>query len=110
MALANRIQTLAIANGATTSDAYAGGNMASYGLQMPAAFTGATISFQVSADKGTTFQALYDSANTLVSVTVAASRSYALPVTLAAWTHWKIVSASSEGAARALVVVGKDIL
>lgn len=108
MGLLNRTQTLTIDNGATVSDAYRASNTMAYGLQMPAAFTGATISFQVSADNGTTYQALYDSANNLVSVTVAASRSYDLPATLRSWTNFKIVSASAEGAARLLVVVGKD--
>lgn len=98
--------TIAIANGETVSSAFDASQFASFGLVMPSAFTGATISFQVSAD-GVTYQALYDSTNTLVSVTVAASRSYDLPSTLAAWQSFKVVSASAEGAARSLVVVEK---
>lgn len=102
-----RIQTLTIANGATTSDAFKAADIAAFGLQMPAAFTGASISFMVSADNGATYQALYDITNTLVSLTVAASRTYDLPGELTVWSHFKIVSASSEGAARSLVVIGK---
>jgi hypothetical protein len=99
--------SLAIANGQTVSAAFNASDCAAFGLQMPAAFTGTTVSFQVSADDGTTYQALYDTTNTLVSMTVAASRSYDLPAELAAWDHFKIVSGLAEGAARTLIVVGK---
>jgi hypothetical protein len=100
-------QTVTIANGATTSDAVEGQFNAGYGLQMPSAFTGASITFLVSAD-GSTFQALYDSLGTTqISVAVAASRSYDLPVELMTWRAWKIVSASNEGGVRSLVVIGK---
>lgn len=102
-----REQKLTIANGATTSDAVQGGDVTGYGLQLPAAFTGTTISFTVSADGGTTYQALYDITNTLVSMTVAQGRSYDLPVELTSWKSWKIVSGSSEGAARTLWISGK---
>lgn len=103
-------QTLTITSGQTVSTAFAGGNTVAYGLQLPAAFTGTSITFQVSADKGTTYQALYDSTgSTQVSVSVTQGRSYDLPDALTAWTHFKIVSGSSEGADRALVVVGKTV-
>lgn len=101
-------QVLTIANGATTSNAVEGRASSAFGLQMPAAFTGTTITFTVSADGGTTFQALYSITNTLVTMTVAASRSYDLPGELTAWSQWKIVSGSSEGATRTLIVIGKS--
>lgn len=104
---ATQRQTLVIANGETTSTAFTSSNFAAFGLQMPAAFTGASVTFTVSADDGATYQALYDTTNTLVSLTVAASRSYDLPSALTAWDHFKIVSASAEGAARSLIVIGK---
>ena len=103
----NRTQTLTILSGATSSDAFAANNTVAFGLQMPAAFTGTSITFTVSAD-GTTFQALYDSTGTTaVSMTVAASRSYDLPTALTTWKQFKIVSGSAEGADRSLVVIGK---
>jgi hypothetical protein len=75
---------------------------------MPAAFTGTTLTFQVSAD-GSTYQALYDSTGAnQVSMAVAASRSYDLPAELASWPYWKIVSGSAEGDARSLTVVSKS--
>jgi hypothetical protein len=103
---AGNFEDVAIANGTTTSDAIRTAGFAIFGLVMPTAFTGASISFTVSHD-GTTYQALYDTTNTLVSLTVSASRSYDLPTALAAWSYFKIVSASSEGAARTLYVVKK---
>jgi hypothetical protein len=99
-------QTLTIANGATSSDAFVAEGHVAFGLKMPGTFTGASISFTVS-DDGTTYQALYDQFNNQVTVTVAASRNYDLPAELAAWPYFKIVSASAEGGARSLVVTAK---
>ena len=101
-----RKQTLTIATGATVSDAFDSRNCEQTGVVIPAAFTGVALTFQVSHDGGT-YQALYDATNTLVSVTVAPGRSYALPAALGSWPHWKVVSGAAEAAARSLVVVGK---
>jgi hypothetical protein len=57
MPVTTDLKTLTIANGATTSDTFVGNLMAAYALQMPAAMTGASIGFSVSAD-GTTFGTL----------------------------------------------------
>ena len=80
------------------------------GFVMPAAFTGASISFQVSADDST-YQALYDDANSLVSITVSASRTYGfrndVAMALGHWRFVKFVSASAEGAERTIVVYTK---
>lgn len=101
-----RKQTLTIANGATKSDAFDNRNCEHAGVVIPAAFTGASISFEVSAD-GATYQALYDTSDALVSQNVTQGRSYDLPNALDGWPFFKIVSASAEGAARSIVVVGK---
>ena len=100
-------QTLTIANGATSSDAFNAGTCAAFGLQLPAAFTGTAVTFTVSGD-GSTFQDLYDATGaTKISVAVTQGRSYDLPAELTAWPYFKVVSGSAEGAARSLVVVGK---
>lgn len=100
--------TVTIASAGTVSGAVLAADCVAFGLQMPAAFTGTSITFQVSADRGTTFQALYDSTGAnQVTLAVAASRSYDLPAELTAFDAFKIVSGSSEGAARSLVVIGK---
>jgi hypothetical protein len=71
--------TLTIASGAALSEAvdmreYAGGV-----LRLPAAWTAASLAFQHSDTANGTFQPLYKSDNSLVEMTVAASRDYALP-------------------------------
>jgi hypothetical protein len=107
-------QTVTIASSGTVSTAILATREAAWGLQMPAEFTGTAITFQASAD-GTTFQALYEydtatddgSATRAVTLAVAAARSYPLPDALTPWKAFKIVSGSTEAAARTLVVVGK---
>lgn len=98
--------TAVIPNGTKPSQALAIQGYREFGLQMPAAFTGATIKFQVSADN-VTYGDLYDKTNTLVSVTVAVNRHYTLPDDLAPWAFVRIVSASDEGAERSLVFIAK---
>jgi hypothetical protein len=101
------VVTLTIASSATTSGTYTAIGWAGFGLVMPSAFTGTSVSFLVSADNAT-FQPLYDSTSTLVSLSVAVSQSYDLPSALFSWPYWQIKSASSEGGSRSLVVVGKS--
>lgn len=96
-----------ILSGATVSSALDIGGFGNLGVVMPAAFTGATISFQVSSD-GTTYQALYDASNTLISRSVTQGRSYPLPPALSAWRFIKIVSASAEAADRTVVIEAKS--
>ncbi len=59
---------------------------------MPAAWTAATITFQVSMD-GITYTDLYDSLGSEISVAVAANHGVALDVTLfAGWEFFKVRS------------------
>lgn len=112
MPVTTDLRTLTIANGATTSNTFVGNLMAAYAIQMPAAMTGASIGFSVSAD-GTTFGTLrYISdestgATSPVSIVFTASMAVPLPDALTAWKAWRIVSASAEGAARTFTVIGK---
>jgi len=73
------------------------------GFVMPAAFTGATVGFQVSAD-GTTYATLYNSSNNAVSITVTQGRAYSFTAdilsALSNWRYVKLVSGSAEGADR----------
>lgn len=102
-------QTLTIVSGQTVStQAFTASNFVAFGMQLPATMTSTVMTFQVSADDGTTYQDLYDALGTTkISMTVAASRSYDLPAELAAWDHFKLVGGSAEGADRAIVVIGK---
>jgi hypothetical protein len=78
------------------------------GIQMPAAWTTAVLTFQVSMDGGTTFSDLYDESGTERSVTVAVNRSITLdPTKFIGATHIKIRSGTSaapvvQAAARTL--------
>ena len=74
------------------------------GLVVPSTFDGTTISFQVSVDNAT-YQALYDITNTLVQMTIAASRSYDLPGELMAWRYFKIVCGTAQATTDTLFVV-----
>lgn len=102
--VAQRSGTVTIANGETTSTAFDARGFANFGLIMPAAFTGTSMTFQVSHDN-TTFQALTTTTGSTVSITVAAAKSYALPVQLAAWRYFKVVSGSAEGDDRTLTIM-----
>lgn len=93
-----------IAISTTTSGAVDLQGQALCAIQMPSAFTGASITFQGSVD-GSTYQAIYNSSNTQYSITVSASRTYAInPTDFAGFRYIKIVSASSEAAARSIVL------
>jgi hypothetical protein len=103
-----------IASGATTSNAIDLGTVNAWngflGFVMPAAFTGATISFQVSLDD-VTYQALNDSSNNAISITVTASKTYGFKAdvraALSPWRYIKIVSASAEGGSRTIPLLIK---
>lgn len=98
--------TITIANGATDSSSIALGSYAQCGFILPAAFTGTAVSFKVSLDNST-FTALYDSANALVSVTVTQGRAYAFPISTFPFLFIKLVSNGAEGAARSITIASK---
>ena len=100
--------SVTILNGATDSGAFNMKDVAFVGLIIPAAFTGASISFKVSDKSDGTFVQLYDETGTLVSVAVGASRAYALPAAISGWQYVKVVSASAEVADRVLTFVTKS--
>lgn len=87
-------------------------NIGSYraaGIQMPAAWTAANLTFQVSYD-GVTFANLYDNSGNEYTVTAAASRTILLPlVDFLGIAYLKIRSGTSatpvtQGAARQLQI------
>lgn len=98
--------TVSIANGQTTSGVIDTNNYESIAFVLPAAFTGASVSFSVSQDNST-YAALYASGNTLQSVTVTQGRAYAIPADALNFRYVKIVSASSEAGARTIVWSGR---
>ena len=98
--------TATIANNAQDSSTIDMRGYAQGGFILPAAFTGATVSFKVSVDDST-YAAFYDSANSLVSITVTQAQAYAFPIGLFAFPYVKIRSASAEGAARSISIARK---
>lgn len=98
--------TATIANNAQDSSVIDMRAYAQGGFVLPAAFTGASVSFKVSVDDST-YVAFYDSANSLVSVTVTQGQAYAFPIGLFAFPYVKIRSASAEGGARSIGVARK---
>lgn len=100
-------QTVTIANAGTTSDAVDAVDTALYGIILPSAFTGTSLTFTVCDTETGTYQGLYDQYGNAVSMTVAQGRSYTLPTELAPWPFFKIVSGSSEAAQRSITVVRK---
>jgi hypothetical protein len=98
--------SVVIANGATTSGAFNKGHANIIGLVMPAAFTGATISFMVSTTLAGTYQVLRDVNDVVVSVPVTQGTSKTLNgdtmTALAPWQFIKIVSSGAEGGDRTI--------
>jgi hypothetical protein len=98
--------TATIANGAATSNAIQAGQMVPVALVMPAAFTGATVSFTGTFD-GTNYFPIW-SAGALYTETVSTSVIVVLtPLMLAGLLCFKIVSASNEGGARTITVLSR---
>lgn len=103
------VLTATIASGQTVSGAVALPSATMSGLILPAAFTGTSISFQVSVD-GSAYVALYDSSNALETVTVTQARAYSLnPTVFAGWPYAKLVSNAAEGGSRAITVVTRPV-
>lgn len=100
-------QTAVIALNAAASSAIPIASYRRGGFIIPAAFTGASVSFKVSQD-GTTWTALYNSSNTLISITVGTDRAYPLPTEAFGFEYVQIVSASNEAAARSILVSRKS--
>lgn len=65
---------ITIASGTALSAAVPIGDKVPVGIAMPSGWDAASLTFQVSADGGTTWNELYDSSGNAVSFTVAASR------------------------------------
>ena len=114
MPLINRstkFQSMTIANGAAVSDAFDMRDYSGGQLVMPAAWTAASIGFQVAASEGGTYSPLYDSSAAIVEISgPAVDKAYQLPVELFG-AHWvKLWSQdgagndTNQGAARTVIV------
>lgn len=105
------VLTTSIANGAALSGAVNVSDYESGVVLMPAAWTAASIGFQVSGDNST-YYPLYDEGGTLVEMTVAVDKGYQIPaeVFCSKWVKlWSETSGSgvNQGAARTLKLILK---
>lgn len=102
------IAAVSIPISTTTSVAIPTRGFALVGVQLPAAFTGTTLTFQVSFD-GTTYQPVYvTTTGTALSYTVAQGHYVAVdPTPFQGATYIKLVSGSSEAAARSFSIALK---
>lgn len=102
-------QVVTIAASGTTSTAYDARDGIAYGVFLPAAFTGTSLSFTGCWFKDGAYVVLNDEAGAPITLpTVAPGGYYALPLGLAAVPWFKIVSGSTEGTARELRIVSKN--
>lgn len=103
-----RTVTISVASGATVSTIFQGSGFSEFAISVPAAFVGTSVTFQTATDEvAGDWQPLYSSANTQVSMTMAASRNYPAPSELKAWPYWRIITASAQTGTTSFVAVGK---
>lgn len=102
------IASASIANGQTVSAAIPTQALSLVGIQLPAAFTGTTITFQGSVD-GSTYQVVKSTTSgTSLSYTVAQGTYVAIdPTPFYGLAYIKLVSGSSEAAGRSFFVTLK---
>lgn len=96
-----------ISNGTTTSGSIDLQGRGVVAIIMPAAFTGTSISFQISIDN-VTFTDCYNTSNTQLTCTVTQGRAYLFNANdLVGIRYLKIVSNASEGADRTLTLISR---
>lgn len=96
--------TATIAASGTTSGAIPCNGAIPVALQFPT-MTGTAMTFHVSLDDGATFTELVDTSGAAVSITVPDNKVVTLaPSTFAGVDQFKLVSGSSEAAAREIIV------
>lgn len=106
----NAAQTAVILNGDQESNAIATGGMCLVGMILPSAFTGTAITFECSDAIDGIFKPLYDNSNSLVSMTVAQGRAYAIdPANFQGISFLKIKSGSAEAAERVVTLALKGL-
>lgn len=98
--------TVTIAASGTTSQAVDLGEHLVAGIICPATLTGVALTFTASDAEDGTYQACYDASGNPISVTVAAGRHVLIEPQTFAGARWlKVVSGSTEAAAREITLV-----
>lgn len=102
--------TATIASSTTTSSAIDLGGTTLAGIQLPASFTGTSITFQAATTLGGTYQTVITSGGSTVSVAVTAGRFVTLsPSDFAGIQFLKLVSSASEAATRTIELVTRPV-
>jgi len=108
-------KSLTIANGAALTEAFEMSNHAGGIVLMPAAWTAASIGFQVSDSHGGTYYPLYDQNGTLVQISSpAVDKAYSFPAEVFSggwvklWSQDGAASGTNQGAARTIGVILKS--
>jgi len=100
--------TAVIASAGTVSGAVDMVGTGVVAIQLPAAMTGGSISFQASADN-VTFSPVYDDTG-LVAVTTAANQYVTLPASITKSARYvKLVSDTAEGAERTIKLIARPV-
>jgi len=101
--------SISIASGQTTSPSISTEGMSLCGIQMPAAFSGTSLTFLAATQSGGPFQPIYNSSG-LVTYAVAGGEYIAInPQDFYGVLYLQIKSSASEGATRALTYLLKGI-
>jgi hypothetical protein len=99
-----------IPSSGTTTPAIDLGGTSLVGIQLPAAFTGTSISFTVATTLSGTYQGVIDGSGTALSKTIAAGKYLMLdPSEFAGIQFLKIVSSATEAAQRDLILITRPV-
>lgn len=99
--------TATIPSGSATSSAVDARAHALFGIVLPSTFDGTSLTITVSTSETGTFQTLEDQYGSAITLTVEASRSYALPNDVAAWPWFKLVAGSNQTTTDTVITVVK---
>jgi hypothetical protein len=106
-----KYESMTIANGAALSDAFDMRDYAGGIVYMPAAWTAASIGFQIANESGGTYYPLYDEDAALVQIaSPAVDNAYTIPTGLFSarfvklWSQDGAASGTNQGAARTIII------
>lgn len=104
------VTTATIANGQTTSSAIDLSGTTLVGIQLPASFTGTSLTFQAATTAGGTYQTVIDGSGTTISRAISQGRYLTLnPIDFAGIQFLKVVSSASEGGQRNLELISRPV-
>jgi len=106
------VDAVVIASGGTKTPEINLNGRTLLGINLPAAFTGTSLTFEVASEAGGTYGVLQDDYGNQVTAIVAQGKPCALQRALSAlagWQYIKIVSGATEGADRTLKLHSRQV-